>query len=64
VCRVDNAERDDRGEAMSWLDDLTKKEEQKLIELLRQRVSRARRRSPPRQGLTAPAWTGKRSSTS
>ena len=33
----DNAERDDRGEAMSWLDDLTKKEEQKLIELLRQR---------------------------
>ena len=37
-CAVsDNAERDDRGEAMSWLDDLTKKEEQKLIELLRQR---------------------------
>ena len=33
----DNTERDDRGEAMSWLDDLTKKEEQKLIELLRQR---------------------------
>ena len=32
----DNAERDDRG-AMSWLDALTKKEEQKLIELLRQR---------------------------
>lgn len=33
----DNAERDDRGEAMSWLDDLTKREERKLIELLRQR---------------------------
>src|SRR5439155_18114319 len=33
----ENADRDDRRDARSWLDALTKKEEQKLIELLRQR---------------------------
>ncbi len=31
------ADRDDRYDVRSWLDALTKKEEQKLIELLRQR---------------------------
>jgi hypothetical protein len=33
----ENADRDDRRDVRSWLDVLTKKEEQKLIELLRQR---------------------------
>ena len=33
----ENADRDERGDVRSWLDDLTKKEEQKLKELLRQR---------------------------
>jgi hypothetical protein len=33
----EKADRDDRGDVRSWLDDLTKKEEQKLKELLRQR---------------------------
>lgn len=31
------ADRDDRHDVKNWLDALTKKEEQKLIELLRQR---------------------------
>ena len=33
----ENADRDDRRDVRNWLDALTKKEEQKLIELLRQR---------------------------
>ncbi len=33
----ENADRDDRGDVRSWLDVLTRKEEQKLVELLRQR---------------------------
>jgi hypothetical protein len=33
----ENADRDDRGDVRSWLDALTRKEEQKLVELLRQR---------------------------
>jgi hypothetical protein len=33
----EDADRDDRRDVRSWLDDLTKKEEQKLIELLRKR---------------------------
>jgi len=33
----ENADRDDRRDVRSWLDALTKKEEQKLIALLRQR---------------------------
>ncbi len=37
----ENADRDDRHDVRSWLDALTKKEEQKLIEFLR-------RRYPPR----------------
>jgi hypothetical protein len=37
-CAVsENADRDDRRDVRSWLDALTKKEEQKLIALLRQR---------------------------
>jgi len=33
----ENADRDDRRDVRHWLDALTKKEEHKLIELLRQR---------------------------
>jgi len=33
----ENADRDDSREVRSWLDALTRKEEQKLIEILRQR---------------------------
>ena len=33
----ETGERDDRGDVRDWLDALTKREEQKLIELLRQR---------------------------
>jgi len=33
----ENADRDDRHDVRNWLDDLTRKEEQKLIALLRQR---------------------------
>jgi hypothetical protein len=33
----ENANRDDSHDVRSWLDDLTRKEERKLIELLRQR---------------------------
>jgi hypothetical protein len=33
----ETADRDDRGDVRDWLDALTKREEQKLIELLRQR---------------------------
>ena len=33
----ETADRDDRDDVRNWLDALTKKEEQKLIELLRQR---------------------------
>jgi hypothetical protein len=37
-CAVsENADRDDRHNVRNWLDDLTRKEEQKLIALLRQR---------------------------
>jgi hypothetical protein len=37
-CAVsENADRDDRHDVRNWLDDLTRKEEQKLIALLRQR---------------------------
>ena len=33
----ENGDRDDRGDVRSWLDALTRQEEQKLVELLRQR---------------------------
>ena len=33
----ETADRDDRGDVRDWLDALTRQEEQKLVELLRQR---------------------------